>query len=69
MEPSQLVCPAYVELLEVMKRALSARLDLQWRHEKGGVARSRLDERSLSGHKLPAAVSLPFLPDLHSEIM
>ncbi len=26
----------------------SARLDLQWRHEKGGVARSRLDERSLS---------------------
>ncbi len=27
----------------------SARLDLQWRHEKGGVARSRLDERSLSG--------------------
>ncbi len=27
----------------------SARLDLQWRHEKGGVARSRLDERSISG--------------------
>ncbi len=27
----------------------SVRLDLQWRHEKGGVARSRLDERSLSG--------------------
>ncbi len=27
----------------------SARLDLQWRHEKVGVARSRLDERSLSG--------------------
>ncbi len=47
----------------------SARLDQQWRHEKGGVARSRLDEWSLSGHNLPAPVSLPFLPDLHSEIM
>ncbi len=31
-----------VELLEVMKR-------VQWRHGKGGVARSRFDERSLSG--------------------
>ncbi len=39
-EPSQPVCPAYDELLEVMERA-TARLDLQWRHEKGGVARSR----------------------------
>ncbi len=59
-EPSQPVCPAYVELLEVMERA-TARLDLQWRHEKGGVARSRLDERFLSGHDLPAPVSFPFL--------
>ncbi len=42
-EPSQPVCLAYDELLEVMERA-TARLDLQWRHEKGGVARSRLDE-------------------------
>ncbi len=67
-EPSKPVCPAYDELLEVMERA-TARLDLQWRHEKGGVARSRLDERFLSGHNLPAPVSLPFLPDLHSEIM
>ncbi len=66
-EPSQPVCPAYDELLEVMERA-TARLDLQWRHEKGGVARSRLDERFLSGHNLPAPVSLPFLPDLHNEI-
>ncbi len=51
-----------------MERA-TARLDLQWRHEKGGVARSRLDERFLSGHNLPAPVSLPFLPDLHNEIV
>ncbi len=33
------------------------------------MARSRLDERFLSGHNLPAPVSLPFLPDLHDEIM
>ncbi len=51
-----------------MKHA-TVRLDLQWRHEKGGVARSRLDEQFLSGHNLPALVSLKFLPDLHSEIM
>ncbi len=45
------------------------RLDLQWRHKEGGVAHSRLDERFLSGHNLPAPVSLPFLPDLHNEIV
>ncbi len=67
-EPSQPVCPAYDELLDFMEHA-TARLDLQWRHEKGGVARSRLDERFLSGHNLPAPVSLPFLPDLHNEIV
>ncbi len=67
-EPSQLVCPAYEELLKVMERA-TARLDLQWRHEKGGVAHSTLDERFLSGHNLQAPMSLPFLTDLHSEIM
>ncbi len=67
-EPSQSVCPAYEELREVMEHATD-RLDLQWRHEEGGVARSRLDERFLSGHNLPAPVSLPFLPDLHNEIV
>ncbi len=51
-----------------MKHA-TVRLDLQWRHEQGGVACSRLDERFLSGHNLPALVSRQFLPDLHSEIM
>ncbi len=66
-EPSQPACPAYGELMEVMNRA-TARLDLQWRHEKGEIARGRLDERFLSQHNRPAPVSLPFLPDLHSEI-
>ncbi len=41
-ELSPPVCPAYEELLEFMEHA-TVRLDLQWRHEKGGVARSRLD--------------------------
>ncbi len=29
----------------------------------------RLDERYLSGHKTPAQVNLPFLPDLHMEVV
>ncbi len=57
-EPSQPVCPAFDELLEVIKHA-TARLDLQWRHEKGGVARSRLDEQFLTGHNLPASREPP----------
>ncbi len=55
-ELSQTSCPAYEELLEVMERA-TARLHF-----------GRLDERYLSGHKPPAQVSLPFLPDLHTEV-
>ncbi len=55
------------ELMEVMNHA-TATLDLQWRHEKGEIACGRLDERFLSEHNRPAPVSLPFLPDLHSEI-
>ncbi|KAL0173793.1 hypothetical protein M9458_029761, partial [Cirrhinus mrigala] len=54
-EPSLISCPAYEELLEVMDRATVA-------------PRGRLDERYLSDHSLPAQVSLPFLPDLHTEI-
>ncbi|KAL0170818.1 hypothetical protein M9458_035414, partial [Cirrhinus mrigala] len=52
-ESSLISCPAYEELLEVMDRA-TARLDLPWK--RGGAA------------GLPAQVSLPFLPDLHTEI-
>ncbi len=32
------------------------------------VPPGRLDEQYLSGHKPPAQVSLPFLPDLHTEV-
>ncbi len=41
-EPSQPACPAYGELMEVMNH-VTARLDLQWRHKKGEIARGRLD--------------------------
>ncbi len=54
-ESSQISCPAYVELLEVMERA-TARLDLPWERTKMAVPRGRLDERYLSGHKRPAQV-------------
>lgn len=55
------------ELLGVMER-VSARLQLPWEHMREGTAHSRLDEWFLSDHDPPAPMSLPFLPDLHSEI-
>ncbi len=66
-EPAQSSCPAYDELLEVMERA-TARLDLPWKRAKMVAPRGRLDERYLSGHSPPPQVSLPFLPDLHTEV-
>ncbi len=66
-ELSQTSCPAYEELLEVMERA-TARLHLPWERTKMAAPPGRLDERYLSGHKPLAQVSLPFLPDLHTEV-
>ncbi|KAI2665725.1 Lamina-associated polypeptide 2, isoform alpha [Labeo rohita] len=66
-EPFLISCPAYEELLEVMDRA-TVRLDLPWKRAREVAPRGRLDERYLSDHNLPAQVSLPFLPDLHTEI-
>ncbi len=66
-ELSQDSCPAYVELLDVMERA-AARLDLPWERTKMAAPRGRLDEQFLPGHKTPAQVNLPFLPDLHTEV-
>ncbi len=37
-------------------------------NQDGGATWGRLDERYLSGHNPPAQVSLPFLPDLHTEV-
>ncbi|KAL0177086.1 hypothetical protein M9458_025980, partial [Cirrhinus mrigala] len=56
------------ELLEVMEWA-TARLDLPWKRMKKVAPRGRLDERFLSDHNPPAQVSLPFLPDLHTEVV
>ncbi len=49
-EPSQIACPAYEELLEVMERT-TARLDLPWERTKMAAPQGRLDERYLSCHK------------------
>ncbi len=48
-ELSQISCPAYVELLEVMERA-TARLELPWERTKMAAPRGHLNERYLSGH-------------------
>ncbi len=66
-ELSQTSCPAYEELLKVME-CTTARLHLPWERTKMVALPGRLDERYLSGHKPPAQVSLPFLPDLHTEV-
>ncbi len=66
-ELSQNSCPAYEELLDVMERA-TAWLDLPWERTKMAAPRGCLDERFLPGHKTPAQVNLPFLPDLHTEV-
>lgn len=62
-EPSEPPCLAYAELLEVMKHTV-ARLELPWKREKEETACERLDEQ----FNRPDPVSLPFLPDLYSEI-
>ncbi len=66
-ELSQTSCPAYEELLDVMEHG-TARLDLPWERTKMAAPWGRLDEQYLSGHKTPAQVNLPFLPDLHTEV-
>lgn len=52
-------------MLKVMAHA-DKRLELVWVREKQKPARSHLDK--WSGHGCPAPRSLPFLPDLHSEL-
>ncbi|KAL0161325.1 hypothetical protein M9458_045050, partial [Cirrhinus mrigala] len=65
-ESSQTSCPTYDELLEIMECA-TAKLDLPCKRVQKVVPWGRLDEHFLSDHNPPAQVSLPFLPDLHSE--
>ncbi len=61
--------PTYGELLDIMTRA-TARLSLDWSAEtQERTSISRLDEHFLAGHKRSAPPSLPFLPELHSELL
>ncbi|CAM4598264.1 unnamed protein product [Leuciscus chuanchicus] len=65
--PLQPSCPVYAELVDVMGRATN-RLQLQWRRVREEPVRGVLDDRFLPTRRPPARTSLPFLPDLHSEI-
>ncbi len=60
--------PQYEELLEVVTRAV-AKLNIDWPTEKQAEPqKSKLDERFLRTKPLPPRRSLPFFPDLHTEV-
>ncbi|KAI2665230.1 UDP-sugar-dependent glycosyltransferase 52 [Labeo rohita] len=60
--------PQYEELLEVVTRAV-AKLNIDWPAEKQAEPqRSKLDERFLRNRPPPSHRSLPFFPDLHTEV-
>ncbi|KAL0199702.1 hypothetical protein M9458_002889, partial [Cirrhinus mrigala] len=56
--------PQYEELLEVVTRAVG-KLNIDWPAEP---QKSKLDERFLRSRPPPARRSLPFFPDLHTEV-
>ncbi|KAL0164213.1 hypothetical protein M9458_039966, partial [Cirrhinus mrigala] len=58
----------YEELLEVVTRAVE-KLKIDWPAEKQAEPqRSKLDERFLRNRPPPSHRSLPFFPDLHTEV-
>ncbi|KAL0157250.1 hypothetical protein M9458_048496, partial [Cirrhinus mrigala] len=60
--------PQYEELLEVVTRAV-AKLNIDWPAEpQVEPQKSKLDERFLRPRPPPARRSLPFFPDLHTEV-
>ncbi|KAL0196189.1 hypothetical protein M9458_009761, partial [Cirrhinus mrigala] len=60
--------PQYEELLEVVTRAV-AKLNIDWPAEpQVEPQKSKLDERFLRSRPPPARRSLPFFPDLHTEV-
>ncbi|KAI2655955.1 Transposon Ty3-G Gag-Pol polyprotein [Labeo rohita] len=60
--------PRYDELLEVVTRAVE-RLNLDWPEANlVDLPASRLDERFLRSQAAPSRRSLPFFPDLHTEV-
>ncbi len=68
VEYSLLQSPQYEELLEVVTRAV-AKLNIDWPAEKQAEPqKSKLDERFLRTKPLPPRRSLPFFPDLYTEV-
>ncbi|KAL0174634.1 hypothetical protein M9458_030602, partial [Cirrhinus mrigala] len=60
--------PQYEELLEVVTRAV-AKLNIDWAAEsQAEPQKSKLDERFLQSRPPSARWSLPFFPDLHTEV-
>ena len=60
--------PQYEELLEVITHAV-AKLNIDWPAEKKAEPqKSKLDERFLRSRPPPPRRSLPFFPDLHTEV-
>ncbi len=65
---SPIQSPQYEELLEVVTRAV-AKLNIDWPADnQTEKQRSKLDERFLRSKSLPIRRSLPFFPDLHTEV-
>ncbi len=65
---SPIQSPQYEELLEVVTRAV-AKLNINWPADnQTEKQRSKLDERFLRSKSLPLRRSLPFFPDLHTEV-
>ncbi len=65
---SPIQSPQYEELLEVVTRAV-AKLNIDWPTDnQTEKQRNKLDERFLRSKSLPIRRSLPFFPDLHTEV-
>ncbi len=61
--------PQYEELLEVVTRVV-AKLNIDWpADDQTEKQKSKLDERFLRSKSLPLRRSLPFFPDLHTEVV
>ncbi|CAM4528872.1 unnamed protein product [Leuciscus chuanchicus] len=59
---------AFEELLDVITRAVD-RLSIEWPEDRQDVrSKSKLDERFLPSRAQPQRRSLPFFPDLHTEV-
>ncbi|XDV52443.1 hypothetical protein PO909_021171 [Leuciscus waleckii] len=59
---------AFEELLDVVTRAVQ-KLSIEWPEDRQDVrSKSKLDERFLPSRTQPQCRSLPFFPDLHTEV-